>query len=87
MSYLAMSRPQASTPEQLSEEVLGYLQLIPTAALAAIVTGRLDARALAAQTIACRGLDESGKWIGFEASAERMRALVGADFQNDQEAA
>ena len=68
---------KAVSDGQLAEDSLGYLQLIPTAASAAVVTGRLDARARAAQTTACRLVAECGTWIGFEVSEGRMRALVG----------
>ncbi len=72
-----MKRAEEMSAERLREEALGYFALLPAAALGAIVTGRLDARELAAQTLACGGLDERGKWVGFEASEQRMRALAG----------
>ena len=43
-----------------------YLQTMPTAVLAAARRGEIDLHALAAQTLADRGLDHDGRWVGFQ---------------------
>jgi hypothetical protein len=45
------------------------LQTIDTDLVIAIATGVLDAVKLARRELANRGLDETGRWIGFDAAA------------------
>jgi len=52
----------------------GYLQLLPTKTLAAVLAGEVDLNALARREMAGRGLDAAGRWVGFEAA----EALLGA---------
>lgn len=49
--------------------LLEHLQPLPTELLLAMAKGELDVQAVAARLVADRGLDQQGKWIGFEASA------------------
>jgi hypothetical protein len=46
-----------------------YLQTLPTDLLRALASGEIDAREVAAKLMAGRGLDEWGKWVGFERAA------------------
>lgn len=47
-----------------------HLQPLPTELLLAMAKGEVDSQAIAAQLMAGRGLDERGKWVGFEKAAE-----------------
>jgi hypothetical protein len=46
-----------------------YLQTLPTDLLHAMASGEIDAKKLEAQLMADRGLDQNGKWVGFEKAA------------------
>ena len=46
-----------------------HLQPLPTELLIAMAKGEVDVEGLAARLVAERGLDQEGKWVGFEASA------------------
>lgn len=46
-----------------------HLQPLPTELLVAMAKGEVDTQAIAAQLMAGRGLDERGKWVGFEKAA------------------
>ena len=52
----------------------GYLQLLPTETLAAVLAGQVDLNAVARRVMAGRGLDATGKWVGFEAAAALLDA-------------
>lgn len=52
-----------------------YIQTIPADVLAAAARGEIDLNALARQELASRGLDLSGKWIGFAKAAENTCAI------------
>ena len=47
-----------------------YLQTLPTDLLRALACGEIDAREVAAKLMAGRGLDQEGRWVGFERSFE-----------------
>lgn len=74
---LAMPRHQSATgaspikenPMNLAE----HLRPLPTELLLAMAKGEVDIQAIAAQLIADRGLDEKGKWVGFDKAAEIWR--------------
>lgn len=46
-----------------------YLQTLPTDLLRALACGEIDAREVAAKLMAGRGLDQEGKWVGFDKAA------------------
>lgn len=50
-----------------------HLRPLPTELLLAMAKGEVDIQAIAAQLIADRGLDEKGKWVGFDKAAEIWR--------------
>lgn len=50
------------------------LDLVPAALLGAIVRGEVDILAVARETLAARGCDATGRWVGFEAAE---RTLLG----------
>lgn len=53
--------------------LLEHLQPLPTELLNAMAKGEVDARVIAAQLMASRGLDREGKWVGFEKAKEVWR--------------
>jgi hypothetical protein len=50
-------------------DAAGVLQILPVEVLVAVRRGELDLNALVAAELASRGLDLSGKWVGFERAA------------------
>ena len=50
---------------KFSADEIGFIQLADTAVLAAIARGEIDLNRIAREELAGRGLDHSGKWIGF----------------------
>lgn len=70
---LSMSREQllgAAQDGTLADEINPALALstLATELLAAAARGELDLNGLAADTLADRGLDRNGRWVGFEAA-------------------
>ncbi len=59
------SENQRGLEAGLSSEQLSVMQLLDTAVLSTVAKGRLDLNRLAMETLADRGLDRDGKWIGF----------------------
>lgn len=51
-----------------------HLQPLPTELLKAMANGEVDSQAIAAQLMADRGLDQAGKWVGFEKAKEVWRS-------------
>ena len=49
---------------------LGFMQLAATKVLTAVARGELDLNTVARQELANRGLDQHGKWVGFEKAAQ-----------------
>lgn len=47
-----------------------HLQPLPTELLIAMAKGEVDTQAIAARLMADRGLDQTGRWVGFERAAE-----------------
>ncbi len=60
----------ATTPTATLGSAVAYFQTIPGEVLAAIISGEIDAAAVAAHELASRGLGERGQWIGFKKAAE-----------------
>lgn len=56
----------------LTEDQLGFLQLADTAVLAAVARGEIDLNNLARETLAGRGMDADGKWVGFDEAARKL---------------
>ena len=54
--------------------LLEHLQPLPTDLLIAMAKGEVDAQLVAAELMAGRGLDEQGRWVGFEKAAEVWKA-------------
>jgi hypothetical protein len=69
------TRMTATTAGAPAEDELGVLTLFSNEALASVVRGEVDLRALAARTLADRGYDDRGGWVGFEAAAALMSGL------------
>lgn len=47
-----------------------FMNLLSTRLISLIATGQVDAQHLAQEAMAARGLDDTGKWIGFAAAAK-----------------
>lgn len=62
-----MSLPTAAPNVQTA--AAEFLQPIPTAVLVAAASGGIDLNRLARQTLAGRGLNQAGEWVGFAAAA------------------
>lgn len=46
--------------------LLEHLQPLPTELLLAMAKGEVDVEAIAAQLVAERGMNQDGKWVGFD---------------------
>ncbi len=55
----------SSAPEFTVDE-LGFIQTALAKVLAAAARGELDLNRLAREELAARGLDDHGKWVGFQ---------------------
>ncbi len=58
----------------LNPDKIGFMQLADTDMLAAVARGEVDLNAMARQILANRGMDQNGRWIGFEAAREQLGA-------------
>jgi hypothetical protein len=56
----------------LPEDEAMIFAMIDTEMLKAVADGRIDPVAMAREEIACRGLNQQGKWVGFDAAARDM---------------
>lgn len=56
----------------LTADEISAIQVLPIQLIIAAANGQLDLNALAKKELASRGLDPSGKWVGFE----QARALL-----------
>lgn len=54
-----------------------YLQTFPSHILLAALRGEIDLNELAKQQLVNRGLDTTGKWVGFAESARIMAESAG----------
>ena len=50
----------------------GHIQCMDTATLCKVARGEVDLNQIAINHLAQRGIDENGRWIGFEKSKERL---------------
>lgn len=57
----------------MDSTVIEHLQPLPTELLLAMAKGEVDTRAEAARLMAERGLDKSGRWVGFDLAREIWR--------------
>jgi len=55
---------------RFSVDELGFIQIALTEVLAAVSRGELDLNKLAREELAARGLDQHGRWVGFQKAAE-----------------
>lgn len=60
------------------DDDLGYLQMMSSAFLALVAEGKVDLQKLARENLANRGLDATGKWVGFRQASERHQLRNGA---------
>ncbi len=54
----------------LSADEALFLQTVPWQLLAALAAGSIDVPAMAREELAARGVDASGRWVGFDRAAE-----------------
>jgi hypothetical protein len=62
----------------LNPDKISFMQLADNDMLAAVASGEVDLNAMARQILADRGMDQNGRWIGFEAAHEQRIAPAGA---------
>ena len=56
------------TSNEFTVDEVGFIQIALTMVLAAVARGELDLNRLAREELASRGLNDQGKWIGFDAA-------------------
>lgn len=54
---------------------VGFIQTADTEVLAAVARGEIDLNLIAREELASRGLDDQGRWVGFD---QARSALVAA---------
>ncbi len=70
---------RASVPaESFTEDDLGFLQTADTKVLAAVARNELDLNQKAAETLANRGMNADGQWVGFPAAKVDMQRRFSA---------
>ena len=57
-----------SGPFTLDE--VGFIQIAASKVLAAVARGEIDLNRIAREEMASRGLDQNGKWVGFDRARE-----------------
>lgn len=57
-----------SGPFTLDE--VGFIQIAASKVLAAVARGEIDLNRIAREEMASRGLDQNGKWVGFDKARE-----------------
>jgi hypothetical protein len=55
---------------EIEAHVAGFVQVMDTPALVAIVQGKVSAHDIVRAELASRGLDMGGRWVGFRAAAQ-----------------
>lgn len=54
------------------EIAIEYLQIVPAEILAMVARGEVDLNNCARLELSYRGLDENGKWVGFDEAEKRL---------------
>lgn len=57
---------QQYTSGPFSIDEVGFIQTAASKVLAAVARGELDLNRIAREEMASRGLDQQGKWVGFD---------------------
>lgn len=60
---------------KFSVDEVGFIQTALTKVLAAVARGEIDLNQIAREELASRGLDDQGRWVGFD---QARAALVAA---------
>lgn len=55
---------------EFSIDDIGFIQIAATKVLAAIARGEIDLNRIVREELASRGLDQNGKWVGFDKARE-----------------
>lgn len=63
--------------QALESEVLGMLQTFDVRLLSAIARGEVDASRLARRELSDRGLNGTGKWVGFDEARHQAERICG----------
>ena len=61
------------TTQQFTVDETGFIQIAAIKVLAAVARGELDLNRLAKEELAARGLNDQGKWIGFDAAQKHHK--------------
>lgn len=56
----------------LSHDQVAFIQVADIAVLAAAARGEIDLNRMAREELASRGLDHSGKWVGFDKAKQLL---------------
>jgi len=62
------------TSGEFTIDEIGFIQTADTKVLAAVARGEIDLNLIAREEMAARGLDLTGKWVGFD-KARHMHKL------------
>lgn len=53
---------------EFTVDEVGFIQTALTKVLAAVARGKIDLNQIAREELASRGLDDQGRWVGFDAA-------------------
>jgi hypothetical protein len=61
---------QQYTSGPFTIDEIGFIQTAASKVLAAVARGEIDLNRIAREEMASRGLDDTGKWVGFDKARE-----------------
>lgn len=61
---------QQYTSGPFTVDEIGFIQTAAANVLAAVARGEIDLNRIAREEMAARGLDQQGKWVGFDKARE-----------------
>lgn len=61
---------QQYTSGPFNVDEIGFIQIADSRVLAAVARGEIDLNRIAREEMACRGLDQNAKWVGFDRARE-----------------
>lgn len=61
---------QQYTSGPFTVDEIGFIQTAAANVLAAVARGEIDLNRIAREEMAARGLDQEGKWVGFDKARE-----------------
>lgn len=60
----------------LEQALIACMQVMPTSVVAAVARGNVDALVAARGLLAAQGLNEDGRWVGFDQAAAIHNAAI-----------